>query len=223
MSEESGSKILRWGLAALAVIAFGLGMWTAVWWDTQAAKQHGPTQTEGGYVYSPGRPLTVDGLVDHNSQPFSLNDWRGHWLVINFGFLSCPDVCPVTLSVMNEVLYPKSQPATHKRLPDQLKVLYVTVDPARDTPERMKEYLSYFGDRYLGITGPEDKLTALGRQVNAVFVSQKKNDADENYTVSHSSSIALINPQGEFVAMLKGPDSPAQFSQFLQELLPGQG
>jgi protein SCO1/2 len=220
MSEDSGSKILRWGVGALALIAFGLGIWTAVWWDTQTAKQNGPAQTEGGYIYSPGRPVTVDGLIDHNSQPFTLDQWRGHWLLINFGYLSCPDVCPVTLSVMNEVLYPKSQSANQKGLPDLLKVLYVTADPARDTPERMKEYLSYFGDRYLGITGAEEKLAALGRQVNAVFVSQKTGENDENYTVSHSSSLALINPQGEFVAMLKGPDSPAQFSQFLQEMLP---
>ncbi len=201
-----------------ALCAFALGIWAAGSWRMETGPRNGPAITQGGYFYHPGRGVVVEGLVDHHQQPFRLEDWRGHWLIVNFGYLSCPDICPVTLAILNEVFVPPAPQQADLQLPEHFRILYVTVDPERDKPEMMREYLSYFGDFYLGITGSESQLTAFGRQLNAVFVSQKKDAADVNYTVSHSSSLAFINPQGEFVAMLKGPDDARQLRQFLREV-----
>lgn len=217
------SQTWKWSVGVGALIAFALGIWAAGSWHMPPPKQSGPAVTEGGYLYFPGRPVQAVGLIDHMSRPFKLEDWPGYWLIVNFGYLSCPDICPVTLSIMNEVLLPNGLEPPGKRLPEKIKALYVTVDPARDKPEQMQEYLSYFGEVYLGITGSEKDLTAFGRQLNAVFISQKKDDSDINYTVSHSSSLAVINPRGEFVAMLKGPDNALQLQQFLREVMPPEG
>lgn len=204
----------RWGLLgtlmALSLVAIA---WLVLQpWPTA---QTGPMAVEGGYRYVPGRAVEFGALTDHHGRPFVLDQWRGRWLAVNFGYLSCPDVCPLTLNIFNRVLaQPEQLP-----LSEPLVVLYPTVDPARDTPERLKEFLGYFDPAYLGLTGSEADLTALARQLNVVFISQKKGPEDLQYTVSHSSSVALINPEGRFVAMLKGPDSAEQLLKFLQEAL----
>ncbi|MBK8970783.1 MAG: SCO family protein [Hahellaceae bacterium] len=206
-----------WLLLSGAVLAFFLGIWASTSWYP-APETDGPLQTPGAYRYVPGRAISLAGLVDHDGHPLDLDAFRGRWLLVNFGYLSCPDVCPLTLSLLNQVLVPATPEA--KVLPDSARVLYATVDPARDTPERMKAFLAYFGDIYVGVTGSESTLTAFARQLNAVFVSQRKSEDEEHYTVSHSSSVALINPEGLFVAMLKGPDSADQLRQFLKEVVP---
>lgn len=209
-----------WLLLIGATLAFFLGIWASTSWQP-SPDADGPLDTPGGYRYSPGRAVTLEGLVDFDGHPLDLATFKGRWLLVNFGYLSCPDVCPLTLSLLNQVLVPADPKS--KVLPESARVLYVTVDPARDTPERMKAFLSYFGNIYLGVTGSEASLTAFARQLNAVFVSQRKSEADEQYTVSHSSSVALINPDGLFVAMLKGPDNADQLRQFLKEMVPQEG
>lgn len=172
----------------------------------------------GSYIYDPPRALTTTGLIDHDGQPLDLSRWKGRWVLVNFGYLSCPDICPITLGILKQTL---GDADMRQRL-GQLTVLYATADPQRDTPERLKEFLGHFGDYFIGIAGSEADLREFGRQLNTVFVRQEPTGADEAfYTVSHSSSVALINPDGKFQAMLKGPESGQQLRDFLTDIISG--
>lgn len=214
--QASVSKTAFWLPPLLMVLALIAGVGFFLYLDKSRNPQ-GPLQTEGAYRYEPARALSFEGLSDHDGQPVDLSRYKGDWVMVVFGYLSCPDVCPLTLGIMKSALKSYTPPDG-----DPLPVLYITVDPERDSPEKLKEYLAYFGDEFVGVTGSLEDITHAGRQLNTVFIKQEPPEGETFYTVSHSSSLALVNPEGEFSAMLKGPESVAQMQSFLQEMLGGK-
>jgi protein SCO1 len=129
-------------------------------------------------------------LTDHNGQRFELSSLRGKAVLIFFGYTSCPDVCPTTLSKLSEVT---------KRLGDdskRVKTLYITVDPGRDTPAVMKDDLSNFDVDALGLTGTKpdiDKVVALyGAQYEIIPLP----DSAAKYAVAHTATLYALDPQG---------------------------
>ncbi|HEV2958096.1 MAG TPA: SCO family protein [Xanthobacteraceae bacterium] len=131
-------------------------------------------------------------LVDQNGQTVTDKDLRGRPFLVFFGFTHCPDVCPTALFEISEVL--------GKLGPDAQKVsaLFVTIDPERDTPAQMKDYLSSFNPRLVGLTGDPAAIAAVAREYR-VYVKKVPLDNGE-YTMDHTALVYLMDKDGSFVA-----------------------
>jgi len=152
-------------------------------------------------LLSDRRPLTPFQLVDQNSQPFDLDRLRGRWTFLFFGYTHCPDICPATLSLMGTV----SKLAREAGVPPQeVQIVFVTVDPARDTPTRLAEYVGYFGRDFLALSGPLQDLNRLTRQLGILHYRAEP-DARGDYLVDHTAGVLLIDPKARWAGLFGPP------------------
>ena len=141
-------------------------------------------------------------LVDHDSIPFSDKRFIGKWSIVFFGFLSCPDVCPNTLHVLNSV-----QRRLKREIKDteaDIQVVFVSVDPARDTTKKIGEYIDFFNSGFIGVTGIKAEIDNLAQQFNAGYIIEEENHSGQ-YNVAHTSALFLVDPQGRLVASFSQP------------------
>lgn len=157
-----------------------------------AAAADGATQFIGG-VFDPPRDAPELGLTASDGSELRLADYRGKIVILGFGFTSCPEVCPTTLAVLAQARHKLGADA------DALQVVYVTVDPATDTPDRMRDYLRGFDASFIGGTGPEETLEAVRREYG-VIASRKPQGS--GYTYAHSSYTYLIDRTGRIRALM---------------------
>lgn len=153
------------------------------------------------FVYPQSRPLPDFALTDAQGQPFSKAQLKGHWTLVMLGYTYCPDVCPATLSQLQQML---------AQLPADLpkpQILFVSVDPTRDTPERLKDYLQFFNPDFRAVTGDPQALAAFARSLNGVFLSQT--DAQGQIQIDHSAHLSLLSPAGDLLAIIQPPFNPA--------------
>ncbi|HUT42328.1 MAG TPA: SCO family protein [Gammaproteobacteria bacterium] len=158
-------------------------------------------------------PLQAFELVDQYRQPFDLERLKGKWSLVFFGYTSCPDICPTTLSILNGVV--KKMQADPQG-PAGMQVVFVTVDPRRDTPDVIDNYLKYFNETFQGVTGAQQDIDSLARQFGAGYVNEPESAVGQ-YLVSHTSSIFLVDPRGRLLAAFSPPhDSNTIADQFRQ-------
>ncbi len=146
----------------------------------------------GGLVFDPPNQVADFTLTAVNDQPVSLSDYQGKYVFIYFGYTFCPDVCPTTLSKLAAVQQALGDDAA------QLQVIMVSVDPERDTPERLAEYVSHFDDRFVGITGSSAEIDAAGKPFGLYYAKQE-GTAESGYVVDHTARTFLLNPKGEVI------------------------
>ena len=139
--------------------------------------------------------LPDDGTGELNHSVADSSLFKGQWSLVFFGFTSCPDVCPTTLSVLNKVAQEMGQTAP--------QIILVSVDPGRDTPAILTKYLRAFNQDFVALSGTDEQITNLAYQLQAVFF--KPSEDDGFYMVDHSTNIALINPNAEHVGNFKIP------------------
>ena len=148
-----------------------------------------------GRLTAPVVPASAIGgpfqLIDHNGRTITDQDLKGRPYLVFFGFTHCPDVCPTALFEISEVLRSLGSDV------DKTRALFVTVDPERDTPEKLKEYLSSFDPHLIGVTGEPE---ALERMLKAYRVYYKKVPTESGYTMDHTALIYLMDKNGRFVA-----------------------
>lgn len=152
----------------------------------------------GTFLYEKPRNIGEFALTDEQGQPFTPEDLQGKWSLLFFGFTFCPDVCPTTMAQLND-FYGKLKP----ELAAQTQVVMVSVDPARDTVPKLKEYVHYFNPAFRGVTGEFVALHTFATSLNIPFT--KAPGGGENYLVEHSGNIAIINPAGHYVGFFKAP------------------
>jgi protein SCO1 len=128
-------------------------------------------------------------LTSHEGRPFTDQDLKGKPFAVFFGFTHCPEVCPTTLYDLTQDLEALGRDA------DKMRVAFITVDPAQDTPELMKTYLGSFDPRIVGLTGTEDEIAAVAK---AYKVYYRKVPTDSDYTMDHTATILLMDSKGEF-------------------------
>lgn len=139
-------------------------------------------------------------LVDVNGQAITQNVFEDQWSLVFFGFTHCPDVCPITLQVMKDVV---AKLEAQQHVPPQ--IVFMSIDPVRDTPESMKKYIAYFDEDFVGITGDINKVHELTSSLGIV-ASFTANETDpENYGVDHTASLLLIDPQRRVRAKITPP------------------
>ena len=128
-------------------------------------------------------------LTDHNGKPRTLADFRGKVVVMFFGYTQCPDVCPTTLSDMRQVMQKLGKDS------DRLQILFVTVDPKRDTQELLSKYVPAFHPDFLGLFGDEAAINSVARDFKIVHQIQEGR-TPESYTVAHTAASLVFDPQG---------------------------
>ena len=136
-------------------------------------------------------------LTDVNNNPITEKSFQGPATALFFGFTHCPDICPMTLNKLNIIS------EQLKKENKSLKVFFISIDPERDTPEVMRDYLSSFGEQFIGITGEPEKIFKLSQSWS--IVSQKIFSENGEYTVNHSSPVILLK-DGKYVATIKQQD-----------------
>ncbi|MGE0007192.1 MAG: SCO family protein [Parvibaculaceae bacterium] len=137
-----------------------------------------------------GGPFT---LTDHNGKRVTDQDFRGKYMLIFFGFTYCPDVCPSELQVMSAAL-DKLGPAA-----DEIQPIFITIDPARDTPEAMKLYVANFHPRLIGLTGSPEDIARVAKAYRVYYAKAKGSESETDYLMDHSTILYLMGPDGKFV------------------------
>lgn len=159
-----------------------------------------------------GRQLA---LTDHDDRPATLADFRGKAVVLFFGYTSCPDICPTTLSRYTEVM--KALGPEAKRV----QVLFVTLDPERDTPARLKEYVPWFHPSFIGLTGSTAEIAEASREFR-VFSAIKDVGGGMGYVLDHSAGSYVFDPAGKLRLFLNDTATVAHTVDDLRRLLAGQ-
>jgi protein SCO1/2 len=180
---KKGRSSLLAILAVAVVVALAIGARLAVWTGAEHQAATGGSGAIGGAFT----------LVHHDGRTVSDQDFRGRWLLIYFGYTFCPDVCPTSLTLLTSALDRLDEVQRAKITP-----IFVTVDPARDTPEVMAGYVSAFAADMIGLTGSDEQVAAAMRAFK-VYAAKVKSDDPTAYTVDHSSILYLIGPDGRFV------------------------
>ena len=170
-----------------------------------------PAAPESATVLPLARPLPEFTLADVDGRPFTKSSLEGRFTLMFFGFTNCPDVCPITLNILASVAHRLREEAPDA-VPD---VVFVSVDPFRDTPERIAAYVAGFDPSFIGVTGPEEALEPL---IGALGVGVEKHEHHgEQYNVVHSGAIYMIGPRAEWIAVSTGPHVPVTVaSDFLK-------
>jgi len=151
-------------------------------------------------------------LLDTNGKPRTLADYRGKAVVVFFGYTQCPDVCPTTLAELAEVMKKLGPEA------DRVQVLFVTVDPERDTPDLLSKYVPAFDPRFAGLYGDAAATERVAKEFKIIY--QKQPGATPgSYTVDHSAGTYIFDPQGRLRLYVSYGQGPDVFAHDLRELL----
>ena len=153
-------------------------------------------------------------LKDHLGNLRTLADFKGKITVVFFGFTQCPDVCPTALSGMSEVMQQLGPDG------DRLQVLFVTVDPERDTPELLAEYVPVFDKRFLGLYGTPDKIAEIAKDFRVFY--RKSGDLAGHYTIDHSAGTYVFDPEGRLRLYMRHAEDPALMAADIKALLAGK-
>ena len=171
-------------------------------------------RSKGVFLLPTPRDIAAFKLTDHMGKTFDRSSINGRWSFVFFGFVSCPDVCPTSMSVLGTV--DRQLQASNSELAEQFQGILVSVDPERDSTENLAKYATAFSPRFLGVTGPREDLVGLTTQVNVAFAkvplteplpldSAAADVAADAYTVDHTGNIVIINPRGHYHGFIKLP------------------
>jgi protein SCO1/2 len=173
-------------------------------------------------VWSPSilnKQLTDFNLTQQSGEAFTLANLKGKWSFMFFGYTHCPDICPVTLTLLHAV---KQKLAVHPEYLADTQYIFVSVDGQRDTPEQLAEYVKYFDPQLIGVSGTEQQVNTLTRQLGIVYIRQPEITAGQ-YFIDHSATIVLINPRGEIAEQFMAPHAVItiveRYSKIRQQLI----
>jgi protein SCO1/2 len=162
-------------------------------------------------VFEPPRQAPDFNLPSSTGNNFALSQMRGKLVVLGFGFSHCPDICPMTLAKLAQVYRDLEDQA------QQVQVVYVTVDPERDSVERLHQYMQHFDARFIGVTGPAEALAEVRNAYG--IIAAKEVHKDGGYQVHHSSYLYLIDRQGLLRALVPFGKSAEDITHDLRILL----
>ncbi len=201
--------VLALSLAILAALAGALA-WR--WYDA-----HQRPVLHSTILLPQPRVISDFALLDDQGQAFSRENFTGRWSLLFFGFTSCPDICPNTLFELQQARQLMRQQGAEAQWP---QVYLVSVDPERDTPEKLADYLDYFDPSFIGLTGDERQLQAVSLQLGAVYHVQEHEAGDTEYDVDHSASLLLLNPDAQLHAVMRAPLAANMIINDLRAVIP---
>lgn len=186
----SSLRFVLWALVLVAAFAAG-----AIWLGNLQNRSTSLTSNTSGPIAAT-KPFT---LTAHTGEVFESKTLAGHPYLIFFGFTHCPDICPTTLLEVSNTLESLGEDG------NRLKVLFVTIDPERDTAELLKAYLSSFDPRIVGLTGPKENIQSVANQYGIFY--EKALEGSGDYSMNHTASAFLYNADGRLVSTLSFQES----------------
>lgn len=218
MNNPSG-VLTKKNIAILLAIAMAVTVAVAVLIGSRADKETivKPPEEIEDYLFWQAKDLTDFKLTAANGKTLGLNDLKGKWSFVFFGYTQCPDVCPLTMGILGQAFkLIEKNPAAYQ----EMQGIFISVDPKRDTPELLKEYVSYFSDKFIGVTGDTAQLEAVSRQMSALYTihpnePKKAGDTNsaDNYQVTHNSTVFLVDPQGRLYGKFPPPQLPQEIAE----------
>jgi protein SCO1/2 len=198
-------------IAIVAVLALIGGV--VLSWYVNSQK---PIELESGLWFGEqARALPEFELIDHRQQLLTRADLKGRWSLMFFGYTHCPDICPVALQTLADMVGLIDDPDVS----GALQVYFVSVDPERDRPDVLAEYVHYFNPGFNAATAAPDKLTPLTRSLGIAHMFRNKTEGSDSYDVDHSSSIVLVNPQAEYAGLFSAPQDAGAMARDLTRII----
>lgn len=185
--------------AGLGVLAFAAGF--GFYFTQQDSETESPAIE--GFLWPDPRSLGSFSAVDQDGREFGEDRLMGQWSFLFFGYSHCPDICPVTLSVLKQFYEGIEQSGEA----ENVQVIFVSVDPERDTPERLREYVHYFNPDFIGVSGSTEQIADLAGKAGIVYMRGEQTSSG-NYLVDHTASILLVDPRGRLVSIYSAPHDP---------------
>ncbi|MCF6210294.1 MAG: SCO family protein [Gammaproteobacteria bacterium] len=173
-------------------------------WKTNSNEPIKAPEDLEDYLFWQAKQLNDFTLIGANRQTLNLDSLKDKWSFVFFGYIQCPDVCPMTLGVLASAF------ADLKQNPDiyeEIQGIFVSVDPQRDTLELLKEYASYFGSEFSGFTGSTEQIDAFTRQMGALYAihDEEPGEDPDAYVVTHNSAVFLVDPRGRLYGRFPPP------------------
>lgn len=171
---------------------------------------------EGTWL-TPPQVINDFSLTDNRGKPFTKNNLKNHWTMMFFGFTNCGMVCPTTLDALNKMYQQLQKEISQDQLP---QIVFVTVDPDRDSQNRMNDYINAFNSHFIGIRSNIENTVSLENQLHIVAAKiQVDNEGKNHYTIDHSAEILLFNPNAELQALFSYPHLSDQMVKDYQLIL----
>ena len=184
------------------LVLFGMSVLFAYFQSLPSLLQKKPTLLTGKILT---RPMELDNfeLIDQNNQTFNNESLKGNWTILFFGYTNCPDLCPTTIYKLAEVKNDVNQNLPSKNF----NTVLVTLDPDRDTPERLDEYIGYFDESMLGVTGTYKNIQSFSSNLSVFYQRINK---DGGYDFNHTASIFVFNQDGSLFATMSPATSVSE-------------
>ena len=194
-------KLLLTLVAALALVT-GVGM--AWWFTTQSTENETPKYLQ---TFPEPRQLAEVTLVNQQGETVTNEVFKGHWSLLFLGYTFCPDVCPTTMAALGKI-YPELKNISTD---SPIQVVFVSVDPKRDTPERLASYVEYFNPEFVALTGEHKMLFPFARSMGLMYAIAESTD-NPNYLVDHSASVVVVDPNGLAIGRFKPEYNPGELA-----------
>ncbi len=192
MTRTQKTVFTLFGLLALIVCVFAVRL-------TGGGQTSTTELAQAGIILLPqSRGLPSLQMADQHGRPVALDQLKGTWSLVFFGYTYCPDICPTTLAQLRQIKRQLPQ-----RTVDRLRIVLVSVDPARDTTAQLKQYLAYFDKDFLGVRGSIEDTRTLSNALSIPFVPA--DTRTPGYTVDHSGNLAIIGPDGRQRGFVRAP------------------
>ena len=189
---------LIFGIVGLVVTVLILGTGAFIW------------LSQGGTASLVGGPFTLE---DGAGRQVTDHDFRGKYMLVYFGYTFCPDVCPTTLNEVADALDHLGTKA------DRLQPIFITVDPKRDTPSVVKQYVAAFTPRLIGLTGSDEQIATVAREYRVYYAEHRTGPGPNDYSMDHSSVLYLMGPDGKFIAPIRADEDGSQMATDLGRLI----
>ncbi|GEM_PF-434324 len=219
---ENQPQSTRFTKLLFLILLIGVGITVGIQIYKFIHKSHAPIDPHIYMQFPQPKPLPDAKLkVAGKGNISSRQLLSGQWHLVYFGYTYCPDVCPVELTALHHMYAQLKQTLPKDKLP---QVVFISIDPDRDTPEKSMEYVHYFDPDFIATTGDKSQLLILGHPLGIAWHKERNTNiqaklSDKNYIMSHSTTILLINPQGQVVGMFPAPHDPKKMVKVYQQLV----
>ena len=213
MSQGSGFASQKLLIAVVAVAALTLGA-VASYMISMTSRPAAPKID--GLLWPQSKALGELALRDHHRKAFTRARLIGRWTLLFFGYTHCPDVCPVTLSVLRNAIALMADAEVDAGV-EPPQVVFVSVDPARDSLAHLAAYVSHFNPEFLGVTGSDADLEAFARQLGVLYVRAEP-DAGSDYLVDHTAAVFLVDPRAHLVALFQAPHAAKTLARDIPQI-----
>jgi len=199
-------------VTVIVAAGFAAGLWFGIAGRNKAAIPI--VQDTVITVLPKAKTLKPFSLQTATGKPFTLENLKGKYSLLFFGYTSCPDVCPTTMYQLEKLYSSLGKDGLQK----DYQVVFVSIDPRRDTPDRLQKYVTAFNERFIGATGQKDHISNLAHQLGASY-DVEDDGKSKDYSVSHTDVVFIIDPDAQFAAILTPPHQASRIESRLALLM----